>query len=159
MTPANNPQDFYSKLGAQHLSNVVKDDYRPISETSTDPSPTTPHAPLSVPTRSLILERLTLFLNDNTHTVQANLPSHWFDNETNFVVRTFKRIVVVKTLVVGQAGDTVPAPDRWRPGNETTVRKQQEASAVAFREVGDLEQGGAIQLWLAGNVDMYEYVN
>lgn len=86
--------------------------------------------------RALILERLPLFLHEHTHT-KPRVPFSWLNNEKNFVVRSFGKLTVTKTLTYG----------------EIRATKNQDASAVAMR----LPQG-PIELWLAGNdtLDMFE---
>ena len=61
----------------------------------------------------------------------------FLNNEKNFIVKTFGKLTVTKTLLFG----------------EKRASKSQDASAVA-RRLGR----GPIELWLAGNdqVDMYE---
>jgi hypothetical protein len=91
---------------------------------------------VAVEIRSLILERLPLFLHEPTN-ARPRLPYSWLNNEKNFIVRTFERLTVTKSLNFG----TVRVVDR------------QDASAVARRE-----DQGPIELWLAINaqVDMHE---
>lgn len=86
--------------------------------------------------RNLILERLPLFLHEHTH-AKPRVPFSWLNNERNFVVRTFGKITVIKTLVYG----------------DVRAAKNQDASAVAMRVAR-----GPIELWLAGNdtTDMFE---
>lgn len=89
-------------------------------------------------TRSLILERLPLFLHEHTHAA-TRVPFTWLAANKNFGVRAFGKLGVVKSL---------------HHGNLNVSRKQ-DASAVAQRS-----RSGLIELWIAGNaqVDMYEYV-
>lgn len=86
----------------------------------------------------MILERLPLFLHEHTH-AKPRVPFSWLNNNTNFVVRTFGKLTVTKSLTYG----------------EVRAVRNQDSSAVAMR-VGR----GPIELWLAGNdlVDMFEYV-
>ena len=86
--------------------------------------------------RSLILERLPLFLHEHTHAA-TRVPFSWLNNEKNFIVRTFGKVTVKRSLNFSGAKSS----------------KSIETSAIARRE-----GKGAIQLWLAGNaqVDMYE---
>ena len=87
-------------------------------------------------TRTLILERLPLFLHEHTHT-KTRVSYSWLNNDKNFIVKTYGKLTVTKTLQFG----------------EKRTSKSQDASAVA-RRLGR----GPIELWLAGNdqVDMYE---
>ena len=87
-------------------------------------------------TRMLILERLPLFLHEHTHT-KTRVSYTWLNNDRNFIVKTFGKLTLTKTLLFG----------------EKYASRSQDASAVA-RRLGS----GPIELWLAGNdqVDMYE---
>ena len=82
------------------------------------------------------MQRLPLFLHEHTHS-PPRVSYNWLKEEKNFVVRTFGKLTVTKSLSFGDA----------------RLSRGQEASAVA-RRVGY----GAIELWLAGHtqVDMYE---
>lgn len=93
---------------------------------------------IAAETRSLILERLPLFLHEHTH-AQARVSSSWLCAENNFVVRIFGKLSVTKSLNCGDA----------------RLSRSQDAYAVAKRN-----GNGPIQLWLAANaqVDMYECV-
>ena len=88
-------------------------------------------------TRALILERLPLFLHEHTHT-KTRVSHTWLNNDKNFIVKTFGKLTVTKTLQFG----------------EKRHSKSQDASAVAKRQTAR----GPIELMLAGNdlVDMYE---
>jgi len=89
--------------------------------------------------RSLILERLPLFLHRNTYVVpQVSLA--WLDNERNFVVQTFRKVTVIRSINFAGA----------------RLSKSIEASAISRK--GAKEE---IQLWLACDmeVDMYEVAN
>lgn len=122
--------DFYFELGSRRLSSLIKDEFKTTTEIK--------HTRKAVEVRSLILERLPLFLHEHTHT-QTRVPYTWLNQDQNFVVRAFGKLTVVKSLLYGQ----------------TRISKHQDASAIAFRD-----GRGPIQLWLAGNdlVDMYECV-
>ncbi|KIP09762.1 hypothetical protein PHLGIDRAFT_102310 [Phlebiopsis gigantea 11061_1 CR5-6] len=121
-------EDFYFELGSRRLSTLVKDEYKMSSEVK--------HTRKAAEVRTLILERLPLFLHEHTHT-QTRVPFSWLNQDQNFVVRAFGKLTVVKSLLYDQK----------------RVVKNQDASAIAFRD-----GRGPIQLWLAGNdqVDMYE---
>ena len=119
---------FYQSLGCKRLSDLVREEYRTAQEiyghkTAQD-------------VRSLILERLPLFLHEHTHAT-TQVPFAWLNNEKNFIVRTFGKVTVTRSLNFAGARSF----------------KSIETSAIARRE-----GRGAIQLWLAGNaqVDMYE---
>lgn len=120
--------DFYFELGSRRLSSLVKDEYKTSSEVK--------HTRKAAEVRTLILERLPLFLHEHTHT-QTRVPFSWLNQDQNFVVRAFGKLTVVKSLLYDQR----------------RIVKNQDASAIAFRD-----GRGPIQLWLAGNdqVDMYE---
>lgn len=86
--------------------------------------------------RSLILQRLPLFLHEHTKpTTQVSYT--WLSDEKKFVIRTFEKITVMRNLSF--AG--------------VQVSKSVEASAITRKEDGSL-----VELCLACNtqVDMYE---
>jgi hypothetical protein len=89
-------------------------------------------------TRRLILHRLPLFLHEHTHS-QTRVSYKWLSTDDNFVVRTFGKISVTKSLSFG----------------DTRLSRSEDTSAVGKR-VGH----GPIQLWLAENcqVELYEQV-
>ena len=86
--------------------------------------------------RTLLLERLPLFLHEHTHT-RTKVSLSWLSSEQHFKVKVFGKLTVVKSLSFG----------------DHTLTKEQDASAAAKR-VGH----GPIELWLSGStqVDMYE---
>jgi hypothetical protein len=94
------------------------------------------HVPIEI--RSLILERLPLFLHEHTHS-RTRVPYSWLNDskQSNFVVKAFGKLSVTKSLSYGGV----------------SLSRSQDASAAAKRA-----GHGPIQLWLAGNsqVDMYE---
>ena len=116
------------ELGSRRLSTLVKEDYKTSAEVK--------GSKVASDTRGLILQRLPLFLHEHTHS-SPRVSYNWLRDEKNFVVRTFDKLTVTKSLSFGDA----------------RLSRGQEASAVA-RRVGY----GAIELWLAGHtqVDMYE---
>ncbi|EIW60639.1 uncharacterized protein TRAVEDRAFT_119941 [Trametes versicolor FP-101664 SS1] len=119
---------FYLELGCRRLSGLMREDYQTRSEVVGSRK--------AAETRTLILERLPLFLHEHTHT-KTRVSHSWLNNEKNFVVKTFGKLTVTKTLQLG----------------DKRASKSQDASAVA-RRIGR----GPIELWLAGHdtVDMYE---
>ena len=122
------PTAFYTSLGSQRLSRLVREEYKTSSEIATTKT--------GQEVRSLILERLPLFLYEHTHT-PTKVSFSWFSAANNFVVKTFGNLVVVKHLNFG----------------DVRVTKKQDASAVSLRH-----GSGPIELWVAGNaqIDMYE---
>ena len=86
--------------------------------------------------QTLILERLPLFLHENT-CMAPQVSLTWLNDERNFIVQTFGEITVTRSIDFGGIKSS----------------RSTEASAVA-RQGGR----GEIQLWLASNmeVDMYE---
>lgn len=116
------------ELGSNRLSTLVREEHRTGAETK--------NSRKALETRSLILERLPLFLHEHTH-ARTRISYSWLNNERNFIVRTFGKLVVIKSLNFGNLRSS----------------QSQDASAVAKRE-----GKGPIELWLAGNdqVDMYE---
>lgn len=120
--------EFYVELGSRKLRSLVKETYKTGNEVK--------GLKKAEEIRSLILERLPLFLHEHTHT-KTRVSLSWLSNGGNFVVRTFGKIITVKTLKFGQ----------------TSSVKNQEASAVAMQD-----GRGPIQLWLSASdvPDMYE---
>jgi len=123
-----NDVGFYKGLGSRQLSSLVKEDYKTSVELR--------ESKTAAETRSLILERLPLFLHEHTH-ARTRVSFAWLNSGNNFVVKTFGKLSVTKTLNYG----------------DIRLSKIQDASAVAKR-IGY----GPIQLWIAGNaqLDMYE---
>lgn len=120
--------EFYVELGSRKLRSLVKETYKTGNEVK--------GLKKAEEIRSLILERLPLFLHEHTHT-KTRVSLSWLSNGGNFVVRTFGKIITVKTLKFGQISSV----------------KNQEASAVAMQD-----GRGPIQLWLSASdvPDMYE---
>ena len=110
------------------MSSLVKEDYRTAGEV--------PYSKIGAETRHLILERLPLFLHEHPLS-RAKVPFNWLNEEKNFIVKVYGKLLVTKFLHHGDIRES----------------ESQEASAVARRE-----GRGPIELWLAGNtqVDMYE---
>jgi len=106
----------------------VKEEYKTSSEVK--------DTNMAAEVRRLILERLPLFLHEHTHAA-TRVTYSWLNAGNNFVVKTFAKLTVTKTL------------------NHGSVRlsRTQDASAAGKR-IGY----GAIQLWIAGTaqLDMYE---
>ncbi|KAI0747853.1 hypothetical protein C8Q80DRAFT_1168786 [Daedaleopsis nitida] len=121
-------EEFYLELGCRRLSGMVREEYNTSGEVVGSRK--------AADTRALILERLPLFLHEHTHT-KTRVSYSWLNNKDNFVVKTYGKLTVTKSLQFG----------------EKRASKSQDASAVA-RRLGR----GPIELWLAGNdqVDMYE---
>ena len=116
-------------MGCRLLSTVVQEKYKESNEIRDTEK--------SITVRSLILQRLPLFLRENIHTelqVLISLPT-----AENFTVRVCERLLVSKTLTIG---------------NDQTTRDQ-DVGAVT-----KCDEDGRIELWLSGNakMDMYEYV-
>lgn len=119
---------FYVELGSRRLSALVKEDYQTSQELSMSKT--------ALETRSLILERLPLFLHEHSHS-RTKVSYSWLNSGNNLVVKSFGKLSVTKSLSFG----------------EIRLSRKQDASAVAKRF-----GSGPIQLWLAGNaqIDMYE---
>jgi hypothetical protein len=122
------PTGFYVSLGSRRLSTVVREDYKVSNEIS--------DAKTAFDVRALVLERLPLFLHEHTHT-RTKVSLSWLSGTHNFRVKVFAKLVISKTLDIG---------------NGKTTRTL-DASAAAKR-VGT----GPIELWLSysAQVDMYE---
>ena len=119
---------FYASLGSHRLSQVVREEYQTTVELHDSKT--------AAETRSLILERLPLFLHEHTH-ARTRVSFSWLSADKNFVVRAFGKLGVIKSLRYGHLN----------------LSRKQDASAVAQR-VGS----GPIELWIAGHSqpDMYE---
>ena len=119
---------FYQSLGCKQLSNLIKEEYQTTQETYGNKA--------AQEVRSLILERLPLFLYKHATTTTRVSPL-WLNKKGNFLVQTFKKIMVTKTIDF--AG--------------TKSSKSFEISATIR-----WEGGGPVKLWLSddGQVDMYE---
>lgn len=119
---------FYAALGSKRLSLIVRDEYKVSNELL--------HTKIASDTRTLVLERLPLFLHEHTHT-RTRVSLSWLSSEQNFKVKVFGKLTIVKTLDTGESRST----------------RTQDASAAAKR-IGS----GPIELWLShsGQVDMYE---
>ncbi|KDQ54066.1 hypothetical protein JAAARDRAFT_409896 [Jaapia argillacea MUCL 33604] len=122
-------EGFYVELGCPRLSSLAREDYKTTSEVV--------GSRIASETRSLILQRLPLFLHEHTHE-KPQVSYGWLNTGNNFRVKTFGKLTVTKSI-------------KYEGKQLSQVR---EASAVARKD----EYGGPIQLWLAGNaqVDMYE---
>jgi hypothetical protein len=114
-------------MGSPRLSSLVREDCRTSGVS---------YSKIGVETRHLILEHLPLFLHEHP-LFRAKVPFNWLDEEKNFIVKVFGKLLGTKFL---QQGDICDA-------------ETHEASTVARRD-----GRGPIELWLAGNtqVDMFE---
>jgi Protein of unknown function (DUF3684) len=119
---------LYKELGSRHLSSLVKEDHQASMEFK--------DSKMAVEIRSLILQRLPLFLHEHTY-ARTRVSFTWLNSDKNFVTKMFGKITVTKTLYY----------------DGTRLSRTQDASAVTKR-IGF----GPIQLWLAANgqLDMYE---
>ena len=120
--------EFYQSLGCKRLSDLIREKHRWTRET--------PESKKAQEIRSLVLERLPLFLHEYIH-ASAQVPFTWLNNRENFIVRTFKKITVTRSINIAGAKPSISI----------------EPSATAKRGAD-----GAVQLWLIENaqVDMYE---
>lgn len=118
---------FYLELGSKILSSLVKQEHQTTTEI--------PKSPKAAEIRSLILERLPLFLHEHTHAA-PRVKYSWLNDDEHFIVKMYGKLTVMKTLQFG------------------TIRaaQVQESSALAR------SQTGSVELLLAYNsqVDMYE---
>lgn len=123
---------FYAQLGSRRLSSLVKEEYRTRDEIR--PSK------VASDTRSLVLQRLPLFLHDHTHEGQR-FTYQWLSKDDHFRVKAFNKVVVAKTLKFGTV----------------FVSRTSEASAVAKQE-GSTYLRGSVELWLSAHtqIDMFE---
>jgi len=107
---------------------LVKEEYIVGMEISDSKRPTS--------IRSLILERLPIFLHEHNH-AKMKVSLDWLQIESNFQIKVYGQIKVKKTLSYGKL----------------RLERKQEASAVAQR--GPAQR---IELMLANNaeIDFYE---
>ncbi|KAH9951982.1 hypothetical protein B0H21DRAFT_817732 [Amylocystis lapponica] len=121
-------EDFYLDLGSKRLSSLVREEYQTTSEIK--------NSRKAVEMRTLILERLPLFLHGHPH-ARPRISLASLNNEKNFVVRMFGKLKVIKSLHFGNVHPS----------------RTQDASAVSKQD-----GRGPHELWLAGNeqVDMFE---
>ncbi|KAI0046331.1 hypothetical protein FA95DRAFT_1398210 [Auriscalpium vulgare] len=120
-------EDFYLFLGSPRLSQLVREDYQTSKEIT--------NAPVAAQVRHLVLERLPLFLHEHSQS-RTRVSFNWLNDDKNFVVKTFGKLAVTKTLSHG----------------DIRIPRTQDASAVAKRD-----GKGPIQLWLAGNTEVDNY--
>ncbi|KAA1478156.1 hypothetical protein DENSPDRAFT_659742 [Dentipellis sp. KUC8613] len=121
-------EEFYIALGSRRLSSLVKEEYKTTSEL--------PSSQVASDTRALILERLPLFLHEHSHS-KTKVSYSWLSKGNNFVVRTFGKLQVTRSLNYG----------------DIRLSRSLDASAAA-----KTDGRGPVELWLSGNtqVDMYE---
>lgn len=113
------------------MSSLVKEEYSNGVEVTA--------SPLSAKIRTLVLERLPLFLHERNDT-QLKFSFQWLNSEKNFVVKTFRGLLITKSFVLGSTRRT----------------QKQDASAIAYRSTA-----GPVFLRLSNttDLDMYEYVH
>ncbi|KII91548.1 hypothetical protein PLICRDRAFT_512049 [Plicaturopsis crispa FD-325 SS-3] len=116
-------EGFYFELGSRRLTSLVREDYEKSGEVK--------NSNIASDTRSLILERLPLFLHEHTHT-RTRVSYSWLNDPKNFIVKTFGKLVVTKSLNYGN------------------VKPRSELASAAARQV----PRGPIELWLAGNAQV-----
>ncbi|KAF8626827.1 hypothetical protein AX15_004659 [Amanita polypyramis BW_CC] len=121
-------EDLYLRLGAYRLSSLVKEEYGNGIEVLSSPS--------STRIRTLVLERLPLFLHERS-TSQLRFSFQWLNSERNFVVKTFRGLQITKSLALGSM----------------RLTQKQDASAIAYRSAT-----GPVHLRLSNimDLDMYE---
>ncbi|KIY52910.1 hypothetical protein FISHEDRAFT_63575 [Fistulina hepatica ATCC 64428] len=129
--PDDTLERFYHKLGSKRLSSVVQQKYSHSSELH--------NSKKADRIRSLVLERLPLFLHDRSQDTNGKMKvsMNWLTTTGSFKVRPFGKLTVTKTINYGGIRESM------------TI----EASALAQRE-----RDGPIELFIAenGEVDMYE---
>ena len=118
--------DFYRSLGCQQLSDLVLEEPQGTNEIFGS------NAAQRV--QLLILERLPLFLEYHNKATQVTT---WLSEKGNFVVRTFKEVVVTRSINFAGAKSIISIK-----------------TSATTRRMGQ----GPMELWLADNmqVDMYE---
>lgn len=110
------------------MSTLIREEYKPtdVVKDSTQ----------ALETRRLVLERLSLFLDEQTQS-RAAVSYSWLASSDNFLVTEVGRLTLTRTLQFGQV----------------KMIKTQEASATAERK-----GKGAVRLWLSrsGALDFFE---
>ena len=121
-------EQLYSNLGSPRLSTLIREEYKPTDAIT--------NSPFALETRSLVLERLSLFLDEQTQ-ARAAVPYSWLANSDNFLVSEVGRLTLTRTLQFGQI----------------RIVKTQEASATAERR-----GKGAVRLWISrsSQLDYFE---
>jgi hypothetical protein len=121
---------FYSKLGSPRMSVLMKEEYNRCSLVK--------NSTVAEEIRSLVLERLPLFLHEHNHSSLRHSYG-WLSAPNNFIVQSFQELHVTKSL--NHQGKKKSSP-------------KQVASAVAEKKPKD----GPIELSLAEGltVDKYE---
>ena len=127
-TPTSEIAGVYQTLGCKRLSDLIQEEYQTTQETY--------QTKTAQEGRSLILERLPLFLYRHTDVTPRVSPA-WLNREGNFIVRTFRKITVNRSI--NFAG--------------TKSSKSFDISASARHE-----DEGPIELWLSDSreVDVHE---
>ncbi|KAJ4468229.1 hypothetical protein J3R30DRAFT_3830515 [Lentinula aciculospora] len=115
---------FYLLLGSKRLSTLVHEDHEITNEVK--------NSPQAAKLQAHILERLPLFLHEHTH-AKTKTSFAWLTSNSNFIVRVFGKISVVKSLKFGSVN----------------LSKRQAASAV-----GPRVNRGPLQIWLANDVEL-----
>ena len=118
--------DFYRSLGCEQLSDLIHEKLQGTKEIRGNNTVRE--------VRSLILQRLPLFLG-HRHTAAKTIS--WLKDERNFVIRTFKKVTVKRSINFAGVKSSISI----------------ETPAAAKRE-----GRGTIELWLIDNkqVEMYE---
>lgn len=121
--------ELYGFLGSKHLSSLVKEEIRKGHEITTGKTEKV---------KTLVLERLPLFLHEHSHSSRTRLSLSWLSTEGNFVVKSFGTISTVKTLSFGNVRES----------------KTLNATAASHRA----RFNGPVELWIANHdePDMYE---
>ncbi|KAG8743102.1 hypothetical protein FRC10_000402 [Ceratobasidium sp. 414] len=125
-------EQFYEKLGSKRLSVLIYEEYRSTGSQNNSTK-------RAQDMRTLVLERLPLFLHEHTH-LRCLIKPDWLAEEDHFQVSTVNKLQLTRNLSYGR-------------GFSAT----QEASAAAKREGAR----GTVVLWLAENsqTDLYEVAN
>ncbi|KAG8744390.1 hypothetical protein FRC12_014812 [Ceratobasidium sp. 428] len=125
-------EQFYEKLGSKRLSALVYEEYRSVGSQNKSTK-------RAQDMRTLVLERLPLFLHEHTH-MRCLIKPDWLAEGDHFQVFMVNKLQLTRNLSYGR-------------GFSAT----QEASAAAKREGAR----GTVILWLAENsqTDLYEVAN
>jgi hypothetical protein len=88
---------FYAMLGSPRLSSLIQEDYTKLDEVT--------NSDIATKMRSLVLERLPLFLHEHSHS-QLRHSYDWFSN--HLTVKSFGILRVTKSLVYDGVSESLP---------------------------------------------------
>ncbi|KIJ33557.1 hypothetical protein M422DRAFT_783144 [Sphaerobolus stellatus SS14] len=124
-------EELYAALGSPTLSSIVHEEYKPGIEVR--------DSSRANQIRTLVLERLPLFLHERTHS-KPIVSYDWLNKDGNFIVTEVGKLTLTRTLQFGQH----------------KISKSQEVFAMTTRK-----GKGPVTMWLGANTnaDYYEVAN